>query len=264
MDPVSAVGLAGALVGIGDVITRSIRSLIDLQSKYRSSSLVVSLLIGQLTTLKAALNQITEWVGNSLVSVPQHEQLVADLQASLGSCHVLIFVLEERIEKLEQEQDHGDDLTVKGKIGFLLEESSLNEFTNHLNNQVNALNLLLTALNCRTTFERNELLCHNESRQIIKRVKDNSTSLLSLRDTGSQYTRMSIVTQNWSLLDREFDFDQEVLTTDIYRAAWRSSIRKDTITRKGKMHQLHETLVERVRENVEEDSEGSPQPQTKL
>lgn len=146
MDPVSAIGLAGALVGIGDVITRSLRRLVDLQSKYRSSSLVVSLLIGQLTTLKAALNQITEWATSSLVGVLRHEQLMGDLQVSLESCHVLIFILEERIEKLELEQD-GGSLSVKGKIGFLLEESGLNEFTTHLNHQVNALNLLLTALN---------------------------------------------------------------------------------------------------------------------
>lgn len=147
MDPISAVGLAGALVGIGDVLPRSIRSLISLQSRYRSSSLVVNLLIGQLTTLKAALNQITELVTGSLANTTLLQQLVADLQVSLESCHVLIFVLEERIEGLEQTDSDGVNLTAKGKIGFLLEESGLNEFNNHLNNQVNALNLLLTALN---------------------------------------------------------------------------------------------------------------------
>lgn len=62
MDPVSVVGLAGALIGIADVLSRSIGGLISLQSKYRSSSLVVSLLIGQLTTLKAALGQVQKWL----------------------------------------------------------------------------------------------------------------------------------------------------------------------------------------------------------
>jgi len=54
--------------------------------------------------------------------------------------------LEERIEILEQKQDNGGSLTVKGEIGFLL-ESGLKEFMDHLNNRVNALNLLLAALN---------------------------------------------------------------------------------------------------------------------
>jgi len=145
MDPVSIIGLAGSLVGITDVVARSLKSLINLQSKYRSSNLVVSLIIGQLTTINAALNQITEWVTGSLATIPLHGQLVADLQVSLESCYVLILVIEERIEALEQEQDSGN-LTLKGKVGFLLEEGGLNEFTNLLNNQINALNLLITAL----------------------------------------------------------------------------------------------------------------------
>jgi len=149
MEPVSAIGLAGALVGIGDVITRSIRSLMSLQSKYRSASLVVSSLIGQLTTLKAALNQINQVVSGSVAKLPLHGQLVDDLRVSLGSCHVLMFVLEERIEGLDRncDQTGGNDPSAKGKAKFLLEESSLHEFNTYLSSQVNALDLLLSALN---------------------------------------------------------------------------------------------------------------------
>jgi hypothetical protein len=145
MDPLSIVGLTGTLVKISSVIAHSLLCLINLQSKYRSSSLILTLLIGQLTTLKAALNQITEWVSTSLVNIPVHEQLVADIQVALESCQVLILVLEERIEGLELEHNKGRDLNMKGKVGFLLMEDSLTEFNGLLNNQVNALNLLLTA-----------------------------------------------------------------------------------------------------------------------
>jgi hypothetical protein len=144
MDPVSAISLAASLVSIGDVLARSLRCLIDLQSRYRSASLIVNLLIGQLTTLKAAVNQITDWVTSSLFNSPTHEQVVADLETSLESCKLLILVLEERISQLER--DGRGSLSVKGKIGFLWDESDLKEFSNHLSNQANALNLLLTAL----------------------------------------------------------------------------------------------------------------------
>jgi hypothetical protein len=145
MDPLSIVGLTGTLVKISSVIAHSLLCLINLQSKYRSSSLIITLLIGQLTTLKAALNQITEWVSSSLLNIPVHEQLVADIQVALESCQVLIFVLEERIEGLELEHSEGGGMNMKGKVGFLLMEDGLTEFNGHLNNQVNALNLLLTA-----------------------------------------------------------------------------------------------------------------------
>jgi hypothetical protein len=144
MDPVSAIGLAGSLVNICDVIAKSLKRLKELQSRYKSASLTVSLLIGQITTVKAALDQITEWVTSSLVDIPRHEQLVADLDVSLESCKLLVTVLEERISQLER--DDAANLNVKGKIGFLWEESEFNTFTNHLNNQTHALNLFLTAL----------------------------------------------------------------------------------------------------------------------
>ncbi|EPE34221.1 Transducin (alpha subunit), insertion [Glarea lozoyensis ATCC 20868] len=230
MDPVSAIGLAASLVSVGDVLARSLQCLINLQSRYRSASLIVSLLIGQLTTLKAAVNQITDWVTTSLFNDPKHEQVVADLEISLESCKILILVLEERLSQLER--DGGGNLNVKGKIGFLWDESELKEFSNHLSNQANALNLLLTALHCRTTFERNALLQDNESRRIIKRIEENRASLLSLRDSTSEDTRRSKSTDNSHLLDTEFDFDQEVITTSVYRAALRSNLRK--AARKGK------------------------------
>jgi hypothetical protein len=45
MDPVSAIGLVGAVVGVVDVISRNIGYLMDLQSRYKSADIKISLLI---------------------------------------------------------------------------------------------------------------------------------------------------------------------------------------------------------------------------
>ena len=70
------------------------------------------------------------------------------------------------------------------------------------------------------------MLQDDESRRIIKRVEDNRASLLSLGDSSSSYTRRSRRTENSNLLDTEFGFDNEVITTDVYRAALRSNLQK--------------------------------------
>jgi len=145
MDPVSVLGLISSLITIADVIKGSLTRLRSLQSNYQNSSLAISLLIGQLNTLKAALDQITEWVSSSLVNITKHQQLVLDLDTSVESCKVLLMFLDQRIGQLTWSDE--DALDVKGKIVFLWEKLGLNDFTNHLNNQTNALNLLLTALN---------------------------------------------------------------------------------------------------------------------
>ena len=144
MDPVSAIGIAGSVVSIIDVISRSLGSLLDLQARYKRANLTLSLLIGQLSTLKAALNQISEWIAERLHAIPAHQQLIIDLTTSLECCKVLILMINDRIGIPERKED--STLNRLGKVQFLWEEQGLNDYLSHLNNQINALNLLLTAL----------------------------------------------------------------------------------------------------------------------
>lgn len=144
MDPASIIALAGSAISIVDVIGRSLSFLLELQTKSRNANLTVSLLIGQLSTLKAALNQISEWITTSLVGVPRHEQLIADLDVSLEACKVLVLLLDDRIFHLKSSLT--SQVAAVAKAHFLWEEKGMNDYLNLLNNQINALNLLLTAL----------------------------------------------------------------------------------------------------------------------
>ena len=144
MDPISAVGLTASLLKTVDAIAKSISSLVDLQSSYKRADLTVSLLIGHLATLKAALRQICEWRTVSLVAVPHHEQLLSDLNVSIEGCMVLLSILDDRIGLCQQYENKG--LKIRGKARLLWGEHDTNQYLTHLNNQIIALNLLLTAL----------------------------------------------------------------------------------------------------------------------
>ena len=144
MDPLTIVGVAGAIVGVIDVITRSVRSLCNLQTKFKGSDLTISLLIGQLSTLKAALYQINEWIDTSLVTVQQRQRVVLDLNASLESCKVVIQLLDDRVSHFEKINDNA--MCIQSRVLYLWEQTGITEYLNHLNNQTVALNLLLTAL----------------------------------------------------------------------------------------------------------------------
>ena len=144
MDPASIIGVAGSIVTIVGVISKSVQSLLDLQTKYKKANLTVSLLIGQLSTLKAALNQISAWISTSLVDAPRHQQLVADLTTSLDGCELLILLLDDRLNHLKRSSTVS--LNTLGRARLLWGESDMQEYLNQLNNQISALNLLLTAL----------------------------------------------------------------------------------------------------------------------
>lgn len=116
MDPISIIGLTGSAFSTGKVIANIVKNLITLQSKYKTASLTVSLLIGQLTTIKAALNEVSEWISISLLGVVEHEQLIDNLNLSLGSCHIIISILDDRFAQLGR--DDFAELNSKGKANF--------------------------------------------------------------------------------------------------------------------------------------------------
>lgn len=144
MDPVSAIGLAGSIVGIIDVATRTISALRALQQRWRVADLTISLLISQLTTLRAALNQIEEWISASLNPI-EHYQLVMDLEASLESCETLLLFIDGQLSHLDWKDSNG--LSIESKMRVALQDKVVKECATHLANQSTALNLLLTALN---------------------------------------------------------------------------------------------------------------------
>ena len=74
MDPVS---IAGLVLSIVTVIAKNVNALSTLQAKNRNADLSVFLLIGQLSTLKAALGQISEWIQmEGLAAQSEHLHLV--------------------------------------------------------------------------------------------------------------------------------------------------------------------------------------------
>lgn len=222
MDPVSAIGLASSLLGIIDVAARSISALRALQQRWKVADLTISLVISQLTTLKAALNQIKEWISTSLNSI-QHYQLVMDLGASLESCETLLHFIDGQLSHLDF--NDSNDLSIESKIKVALQDKAVKECATHLANQSTALNLLLTALNCRSMSEQSTLLQAEENRWVLDRVRDDSSSLLSLRDSASFRSSLTAATEQSHLLDISFDFDEELTSTKVYHRQWRPLIR---------------------------------------
>ena len=144
MDPVSVIGLAGSIFGIVDVATRSISALRALQQRWKTADLTISLLISQLSTLRAALSRIEGWILTSLDAV-QHYQLVMDLEASLESCETLLLFIDGQISYLAWNDSNA--LSLESKIKAVLQDKTVKECATHLANQSTAINLLLTAMN---------------------------------------------------------------------------------------------------------------------
>ena len=239
MDPVS---IAGLVLSIVTVIAKNVNALSTLQAKNRNADLSVFLLIGQLSTLKAALGQISEWIQmEGLAAKSEHLHLVEDLNVALNGCQVLISILDDRVNQLANKEG-SDSLKVQGKIVFLWEEQELNMYVTHLNNQVNALSLLLSAIHCRSLSQGRTLLQSLESRHVIQRLRDDTSSLLWLRDSESILSKKTVSTSNSELLETVFDFDSEVFNTRVYQVALRSNM-KQVLSHKASGHSKPDDLA---------------------
>lgn len=143
MDPASAVGVASAVLAIVNLIAKSVASLSALQSRYVAADLKVSLLIGQLSTVKAALNQMAKLLEGDH-GILRDLELIMDLKMSLECIETVVMVLEDKISEVQR--DASDTLTIRSKVNFMWDEKTMDDYLNLLNNQIHALGLLLGAL----------------------------------------------------------------------------------------------------------------------
>lgn len=144
MDPVSAVGLVGAVIGIANAIAKSVTRLTMLRNKYTRADLSLSLLIGQLYIIQAALNQIANLRGtNNNLFKSGTTDWTPVLEHALQICNALMMSLNERLDDFET-RDKGQ-LTAKGKLSMLWREDEIEQFVVILDRQVNASNLFVAA-----------------------------------------------------------------------------------------------------------------------
>ena len=143
MEPVSIVGLAGAVVGIANVLGQSMLLLNNLRARFKEANLTVTLLIGQLNAVKAALKQIQLWLLESSDEDSNYFQLSLDLESSLSSCGILVGLINDQLSKLEWNEN--DVLKFESRARIILEDARTKEYLNYLGHLTSSLNLLLIA-----------------------------------------------------------------------------------------------------------------------
>ncbi|KAG4029133.1 hypothetical protein MFRU_017g00700 [Monilinia fructicola] len=180
MDPVSALALSKSVTTILGFLGKLIKELIALQTNYRRATARVRSFIGQLSTIKLALIKVSNWINTDL-QASADEELVSGLKISLDSFQPIICLLNQLVTDLNR--NSRDELTFKGKAKYLWNSDGIDTLQKSLDMQVNALNLLLTALNCPSSYDRNQLLRRRESRTTFRSLENNRDSLMTIATT---------------------------------------------------------------------------------
>ncbi|MCJ1393511.1 hypothetical protein MMC18_006386 [Xylographa bjoerkii] len=145
MDPATILGTAAAVADIVGLIGKTIKVLRELHDRWKDADLTIVNLMTQLSSLKAALNKISEWIASDLADEPQHHQLVLDLKDSVTFCSILMKSMDRQISNLDWTTENTLDLGSRIRVVFESKDSK--EFQKFIKRQTSALTLLLTACN---------------------------------------------------------------------------------------------------------------------
>lgn len=142
-DPLTVISSLSAIITVKEATTKTVTTLIDLRHTWKDSDLIFLAFSSQLTALRAALDQIQEWMERG--DGRAHHQLIMDLDVSLSCCKLLVSRIDDFIFQLDRSTD--TPLDVAGKAKVVLGVRGLDEAQKLLERQIQALTLLLTACN---------------------------------------------------------------------------------------------------------------------
>ena len=147
MDPISIVGLLSTAGTIASTITFTIKSLSELRGQIKDADLRIRLLIGELSTVKSALNQINDWT-HYLDDTHQQADIVEGLRVALEGIELAMNALASEVASLLEDNspDVGLSQGFRMRARYAWNERSLQEHENRLRAQIAALQLLLQAV----------------------------------------------------------------------------------------------------------------------
>lgn len=142
MDLISVLDIAASVASIVELSTGCIKSLLDLRASYQITDMNVQVSIAQLSTLRAALMQISAWEFESTDFIPSNLEM--DFNLSLTSCKALIDGLNDQLVPLTIDQTPA--LNFRKKAQFLLNGREWSNLQTLLSHQISAIQLFLTTL----------------------------------------------------------------------------------------------------------------------
>jgi len=150
MDPVTLVGVVASSIQIAQFIGGTIQNLHTLKGKFQEADITIRSLINQLSTVKAAVQQISEWAEFNFDDSPKEKAFTDGLNVALDGCKEAMDVLSAEVDDLmvgivAPAVGIPATLGMRARAKAVWNENSMKTHQERLFLQVQALQLLLTA-----------------------------------------------------------------------------------------------------------------------
>ncbi|KAI1111149.1 G-protein alpha subunit-domain-containing protein [Nemania sp. NC0429] len=218
MDPVTIVQIVGTVVSLTDVVLKCVTRLSALKARYHDAPIIITSMVGQLHIVRIAQEQLSPLISRNFGHDPRYRQLASQIGNALDSFGPILLALSQHLDQYEDSS--ADQMTSRRRMGFVRSEKEMTNLSILLDRQVNALNLLLQAIQCQTWAQQSDVISEMESQSILRLAQDCSSSIVGLEDVAS------FISENTAAISTQFEFDDILRTTLLYQAAERSHLRQ--------------------------------------
>ncbi|CAI7608891.1 unnamed protein product [Penicillium viridicatum] len=219
MDPVSAIGFASAIVQILGALTSTIHGLYELHGKFSDADFTIHSLIQELNCIQTALTSLKEWHRLSSSDVMVSEEFNEQLLTAMGGCQIIMEVLSEDVMNLVHGSRNDGTVGFRLRIRVIWKEDIMKGHQEKLHAQVMALQLLLQVCQCHTSQEQVRLLRQATTRRIMRRVRDDTETLVSARSQATSSAASISQNSSFTASDRVFDFNEALADLPVYRSS---------------------------------------------
>ncbi|KAJ5266111.1 hypothetical protein N7524_007129 [Penicillium chrysogenum] len=216
MDPISATGLASAIVQILGALTSTIHGLYELHGKFSDADFTIHALIQELSCIQTALTSLKEWQRLSSSNVMVSEEFNEQLVTAMGGCQIIMEVLSEDVMTLVHGSRNDGTIGFRLRIRVIWKEDIMKGHQEKLHAQVMALQLLLQVCQCHTSQEQVRLLRQATTRRIMRRVRDDTETLVSARSQATSSAASISQNSTFTASDRVFNFNNALAGLPVY------------------------------------------------
>ncbi|KAK5637573.1 hypothetical protein RRF57_013288 [Xylaria bambusicola] len=146
MDPATIFQIVGTVVSLGDIVIKCIARLSTLKAQFHDAPIIVTSMIGQLHMVKIAQDQLSTLGSTASTNDPRYHQLATHIGNALDSFSPILLALGQQLDRYEGIGIWADRMAARTRLGFLNGEREMTNLSILLDRQVNALNLLLQAI----------------------------------------------------------------------------------------------------------------------
>ncbi|KAK3997782.1 hypothetical protein QBC44DRAFT_45574 [Cladorrhinum sp. PSN332] len=223
MDPASITGLVASCFSLLATTAKTLKGLHDLKSKYAEVETDVSHILARISTIQTSVQVLQRWIDTGPAALHSNDQLRTTIDQALDDCVVVVSAIEKHLGRIKYSAGL---MPASGKIRHLWNEDEVAKNERGLGYQVQALTLLLQAIQMTSVVEQQRLISKDGNRKVLRRARDDASSYVDLTDEQLSMLQGTVASETTGM-DTMFDFDDLTLDSHAYRAAFRSLLRKN-------------------------------------